>query len=38
MQKIRKTQRVHPEKNGQTNRWTEEQDRFYRIASAKMEV
>ena len=41
MQTIKK--RVDPEKNesqtdGQTDRWTDEQDSFYRTPSAKMEV
>ena len=41
MQKIKKNHRVDPEKNapqmdGQTDRWTDKQDWFYRTPSAKM--
>ena len=43
MQKIKKTHRVDSEKNasqtdGQTDRWTDEQDSFYGTPSTKMEV
>ena len=43
MQKSKTIHQVCPEKNvsemdGQTDKWTDEQDAFYRTPSAKMEV